>query len=461
MRHSLPASLSLLMLAACSFGGEPKVAASMAPSARAKPLTLEKTSAEGLAAMARKALSMGEVAAALPLARNAVAAAPEDLEARQLLAQVLLLSGEPVESESQFSALLVQKPGDAGLKTGHAMAMLAMGNAEAARAELAGVIAARPALAQLSDAAFALTMAGDPKAAADALAPVAFDPQASARLRQNYALALTLSGRRNAAYEVANHDLAPQQALATVNGWYALAEKPQSELLLAIAGIQSRPGSPGVAVALALLTSDTPQSQPIQPVSAQPLPVNPLPLLADALASPKAAPAADQSGTGPAPKPALKLAPLADDSTASNPSPIDLMPKLQAAAKPLKPSPRGLVVLSPSRSALPVQTVALASAPSPQRLATGNWAVQIAAVDLGLSGARLKARLAKEFGSLMDVLGEPFTRDVTVANKPVRRVFAGPYASRQDAQSKCKQLRARQHGCLVKSIIPASSDAKI
>jgi Flp pilus assembly protein TadD len=472
MRTLLLLPLPLLALSACSFGNDPRMSSAKAPSAPAILSASGESASTGIAALARKALSLGETEAALPLARQAVAADPEDAAARQLLAEVLLASGVANEAEAEFAALLQKSPADPALKTGHAMALLAMGDAASARQELVTVVAAKPSLPILSNAALALALAGDPKAAADALAPVAFAPGATAQLRQNYALALTLSGSRSAAYEVASHDLGPQQALAQVNGWYAQMDKPLAQQLLALTGLPSQPGAVRQVLAMAVPAPSTVTAEPVP----APLPKSEAADLATSVQADQPAPlalvplvsnepvVAEQSrlpAVAPGAVPSVALAAQQDAPDKESLPKLDIVPITRDNAMSAQPKaettkPMAPLVIIPARSGkLLTTTVSMANGQSataaPKIATTGKWMVQIAAVNQKLQPSLLSRRLKQQFGALIESLGPVFTRLAAVNNKPVKRVFFGPYETREAAKAACTKVRAQGNGCIIKT----------
>lgn len=438
MRSIYPASIvcAALALSACSFDTNSKITATpQAQEVAALPAIMPATGSS-FSELARKALAIGDAAAALPLAQRAVEAAPDDHEANSILAEAMLGSGHADEAEKIFNALLATNSGDAAARTGRAMALLAMGQPAAAQADLITVIAAKPPVAVLSNAGLALALAGDPKAAAAALAPMAFATDSTPQLRQNYALALTLSGDRATAYKVAEFDLGNSRAMAQVNSWYLSADKPLAQQLAVLTGLPSQTGaSPAQMAAVALpaqvvakpvnvepaQTADVPQTTPETAIVATAKPDAPLNLLPD-----------------PAPKAQVAAKAVVIRSTAS-PANTAITP---ISLRPVSLKQAGFTASSAAPAAL------------------RGWLVQVAAVSPDVSGKLLVQRLRKQFGSFFGKLGPVTHSKASVGARTVKRVFVGPYRTARQASSICARIKARGSACLVRpAAAPASKPA--
>lgn len=199
------------------------------------------SSHEMLMGQARQALGVQNSDAAVSFAELAVRAAPEDAQARKLLAQSYLAAGRLRSAIQAYDDLLALKPGDgdAGLK--RAVTLLASGDREAALKALAGAKAA-PA-----DIGLAYALAGDTNAAITMLTEAARSSAATARVRQNLALAHALAGNWTQARAIAAQDLAPELVDARISEWARLASTEASvrtRTVLAVMPAQEDAGRP-------------------------------------------------------------------------------------------------------------------------------------------------------------------------------------------------------------------------
>jgi Flp pilus assembly protein TadD len=442
MRSMRPASIvcAVLLVSACSFDTNSKMSSvPQTQDVAALPAIMPATGSS-FSELARKALAIGDAAAALPLAQRAVEAAPDDREANSILAEALLGTGRADDAEKIFNMLLAANSSDAGARTGRAMALLAMGQPAAAKADLLTVIAAKPPVAVLSNAGLALALAGDPKAAAAALAPTAFASDSTPQLRQNYALALTLSGDRATAYKVAEFDLGNSRALAQVNSWYLSADKPLAQQLAALTGLPSQSGaSPAQMAAVALPAV-------AEPAKAEPANVA---LAAQAPELPQTQPATD---TVVAAKPDAPLSLLPDPAPKAAPS-------AKAVVIRSKTPPASTAITSISLRPVSFKQAGF-TASSAAPAALRGWLVQVASVSPDVSGKLLIQRLRKQFGSFFGKLGPVTHSKASVGARTVKRVFVGPYRTARQASSICARIKARGSACLVRpAATPASKPA--
>ncbi len=454
MRSIHPASIvcAALLLSACSFDSNSKMTATpQAQDVAALPAIMPATGSS-FSELARKALAIGDAAAALTLAQRAVEASPNDPEANSILAEALLGNGRADEAEKIFNALLAANNSDAAARTGRAMALLAMGQPAAAKVDLLTVIAAKPPVAVLSNAGLALALAGDPKAAAAALAPMAFASDSTPQLRQNYALALTLSGDRATAYKVAEFDLGNSRALEQVNSWYQNADKPLAQQLAALTGLPSQNGaSPAQMAAVALPAVAVVEPTKIESAKVESAKVESSNIVA-------AAQNADLPQTPPVTDIVVTAKPDAPLNLLPEPAP-KAVPSAKAVVIRSKAQPASLVTTSISlRPVSTKQAGFTASSAAPAALR--GWLVQVAAVSTDVSGKLLVQRLRKQFGSFFGKLGPVTHSKASVGTRTVKRVFVGPYRSAQQARSVCARIKARGSACLVRpAATPASKPA--
>lgn len=172
---------------------------------------------------ARKNLSKGNVDAAVKQAEAAVGYDPEVASYRLLLGQAYLKAGRFTSAQTAFSDALTLDPANGKAALNLALTEIANGNWDGARRTLD----ANSSTIAVSDRGLAIALAGDPAAAIEVLDAAARAPEADAKTRQNYALALALGGRWSDAKTVVAMDVAPDQVDARVMQWATFA-KPVS-----------------------------------------------------------------------------------------------------------------------------------------------------------------------------------------------------------------------------------------
>ena len=200
------------------------------------------------AAKASKALAKRNAGDAVRYAELAVSMQPQSADYRALLGQAYLLAGRFSSASTAFNDALSLSPGDGKVALNLALAQIAEGDWQGARRTLdsnSGSIS-------VSDRGLALALAGDPVAAVDLMLPVARQPGADAKLRQNLALSLALAGRWQDAKMVAGMDLSPTETDKRLQEWAAFARPTgRADQVAALLGV-SPAADPGQPVALAL-----------------------------------------------------------------------------------------------------------------------------------------------------------------------------------------------------------------
>ena len=165
-------------------------------------------------------------AAALPMSENRVAMAPDDLEARRTLAQLYFAAGRFQSAVQACDDALAIAPTDERLRLHKALALLAQGNQMAATGELDRITG-------LPDAGLAYALAGNPDRGVAVLTAAARRPDATARLRQNLALAHALGGEWARARVIAGQDLDAATLEVRVRQWAELAARGDIAVLTA------------------------------------------------------------------------------------------------------------------------------------------------------------------------------------------------------------------------------------
>ena len=354
---------------------------------------------------ASRALAARHWDEAVGLAEAAVAASPQDAGYRALLGQAYLRAGRFVSADQALGEALTLAPGDARVALNRALAQIAAGRWDAARATLAlysETIA--PA-----DRGLALALSGDPALGVEVLTAAAHSPQADAKTRQNLALALALAGRWPEARATAAVDLSPLEADARLRQWAGFA----------------RPESAGQQVAA--LLGITPANDPGQPAA-----------LALATPAPAMTPA-------PIEQAAAEAAPPSPAATASLNTPRIVFGARQEVVQPLPPAPAA--ISAPVRSAARDSGASRASA-SPSTATSGKWVVQIGAYDNAAVAHDGWTRATRRLPALAARV--PLGMTARVRGSDFYRLAVGGLA-RRDAAALCRDYRAHGGACFVRA----------
>lgn len=241
------------------------------------------------ATKAAKALARHNGEGAVRYAEFAVSLKPQDAGYRALLGQAYLAAGRFGSARAAFTDSLTLSPGDGRVALNLALAQVGDGDWAGARQTLDRNSGSIP----VSDRGLAMALAGDPAGAVDLLLPIARQPGADAKLRQNLALSLALSGRWQDARLVAGMDLSPTEADKRIEQWAAFAHPAgHADQVAALLGVTPA-SDPGQPVALAL-NAATPVAVVLAPAPAE--------TLQPAAPGVAAAPAAPASGVVFAPR---------------------------------------------------------------------------------------------------------------------------------------------------------------
>jgi Flp pilus assembly protein TadD len=218
------------------------------------------------AAQARKAIAKRKAGDAVAHAEAAVANDPQNAEYRALLGQAYLLAGRFASANQALGDALTLNPGDGRAALNQVLAKIAGGDWAGARAMLDSHEDTIPA----ADRGLAFALAGDPVKAVEILSPAARAEDATAKTRQNLALALALSGRWAEAKQVASVDVAPDQLNARMMQWLSFARPTnaydQVASLLNVTAVQDAGQPVRLALAQQNVMLAAAATQPVQTV---------------------------------------------------------------------------------------------------------------------------------------------------------------------------------------------------
>lgn len=161
------------------------------------------------------------------------------LEIQQHSADALLglgrvaLANDPAGAVARFGQVIALDPQNQAARTDRGIAYDLMGrHAEAQSDYQRAIVAGGDVTATKVDLGLSLAMSGDADAAVQILQPIASAPDASARVRQDLAVALVLDGRNEEAERILLTQMSPEQARAAITAYGALRDRPLTPVLL-------------------------------------------------------------------------------------------------------------------------------------------------------------------------------------------------------------------------------------
>lgn len=397
---------------------------------------------------ARAALEAGKVSKAVGLAEAAVAGSPRDASYRALLGQVYLNDGRFASATSALSEAMELGATDSNTIVALTLALIAQGKG----AEAISLLQAHRDTVPASDIGLALALAGDSEGAIYVLTDAARAPDASARTRQNLALAFALSGRWAQAQILASQDLSPAKLEARMMEWSKLAETPNAQLRVAsLIGTKAQVDG-GMPVRLALsnygetqmAAVDTPA--PVELASADPAPVAayapPPPVLADASSAIRSIelPMPERNADGVVPVTELPQPKAASEVIMADAAPYRTAPRAASEGR-IRPA---------QQQALELATVLIPQAIAFNAQKPSGWAVQLGAYDsLGIAKEKWGG-LKKRSAMLANFPAS--SHAATVKGRTFYRLTVNGLATRADATSLCNELKAHGQTCFIRAM---------
>jgi Flp pilus assembly protein TadD/cell division protein FtsN len=426
----LTAGLSALALCV-ALGGVYGVA-----SAGARSSVQDDRAAADNAVRAKKALAGRDGATAVRYAELAVALRPQVADYRTTLGQAYLLAGRFGSARTALTDALTLSPGDCKVALNLALAQIADGDWSGARQTLdsnSGSIS-------VSDRGLAMALAGDPAGAVDLLLPVARQPGADAKLRQNLALSLALAGRWQDAKVIVGMDLSPSDTDKRIVEWAAFARPTgKADQIASLLGVTPS-NDPGQPVALALNASS---------------PVAAAPALVDSYMpkAPEAAVVANvaaDNGAAPVVAPALQVSGIVFAPRAEVVQPLPVKTAKVTIARAATPAP-GTVspFVKPVKSAFVKPLVAAKPTPGASKVSVGkgNFFVQLGAYDNAGVARDGWARASRAYSGFAGKA--PQGMPVTVGGKSFYRLSVGGF-DRAGAVKLCQGYRQKGGVCFIR-----------
>lgn len=395
---------------------------------------------------ARAALEAGKVSKAVGLAEAAVAGSPRDASYRALLGQAYLNDGRFASATAALTEAMELGATDSNTIIALTLAHIAQGKG----AEAITLLQAHRDTVPASDIGLALALAGDSEGAIYVLTDAARAPDASARTRQNLALAFALSGRWAQAQILASQDLSPAKLEARMAEWSKLAETPNAQLRVAsLIGTKAQSDT-GMPVRLALSNfADTQMAAaeaPVELASADPAPVAayapPPPVLADASSAIRSVelPMPERTADGVVPVTELPQPKAASEVIMADAAPYRAAPRVAGEGR-IRPA---------QQQALELATVLIPKAIAFNAQKPSGWAVQLGAYDsLGIAKEKWGG-LKKRNGVLANFPAS--SHAATVNGRTFYRLTVNGLATRADANNLCRELKAKGQTCFVRAM---------
>ncbi|MEQ8310065.1 MAG: SPOR domain-containing protein [Sphingopyxis sp.] len=398
---------------------------------------------------ARDALEAGKPSKAVSLAEAAVAASPRDAGFRALLGQAYLNDGRFASAASALSEAMELGANDSSTILSLALTEIARGRNSDAITLLTRHRDTVPA----SDLGLALALAGDSAGSLYVLGEAARAEGADARTRQNFALALALSGRWAQARIVASQDLSLAKLEGRMAEWSKLAEQPNAAVRVASLIGTSAQQDAGMPVRLALSNFADTQMAGAEPArnaavelaSADPAPVAdyaPPPAFADAGSAIRSVelPMPERTTEGVVPVTELPQPKPAGEIILADAAPYRAAPRVAGEGR-IRPA---------QKQALELATVMVPKAMGFDAQNPDGWAVQLGAYD-SLAIAKEKWGTLKKRNAMLGSFPAS-SHAATVGGRTFYRLTVNGLASRADASSLCNQLKAQGQACFIRAM---------
>ncbi len=421
---------------------------------------------------AQQALAAGNLPDALAAIEQAVALAPRDAGYRTMLGDLYMKSGRFQSAEAAYRDVLAIDRGQTRVTMSLALMQVANGRQQAALATLDSIQGS----ASPADLGLAYALAGSPARGVEILEPAARTVGASARVRQNLALAYALGGDWQRARTIAAQDVSPAELTERMTQWAAMSRSTghadqvasllgvhpvqdaglpvrlalQSTVPVAVAAAAADPAPAPVQIAAAMpLPAPAPVAIPVAVAEAEPAPLELVPMPQDAqvhaaLEQPEWG--IDDRGAVSLPAPAPEMREL--------PARVQYAAATEALVRP-DPVLAGSAPRATPRAAARFNRAPAGHAEQPRRAGSGGYVVQIGAFSNAANAERAWQHAQRSFGLASE---QPVTMTVDHNGRLLHRVAIAGFGSRGDAAALCAGIRGRGGECFVRN---SAGDASV
>lgn len=356
---------------------------------------------------------------ALKFAELAVEAEPQNRDYRTLLARVYIAKGRFMSAERTMMDVMELGQVDPRTVISLALSRIAQGNIESA----VSLIDSNRSILPVSDYGLTLALAGRSGDAINILTDAVRGDNASARTRQNLALAYALAGRWSDARVMASQDMAQDNVNQRIAEWAQFARPDAHALrvagLLKVRADMSDGGQPvrlalNSAAPAALAMADTPAAAPSFEALASAPQTAELPAVERSLVSESAAfDDVQTASTAPEVVPAVA---------------ITETPLIRASSTPVKLAIAGVPASRPTSS-------------------SGSHLVQLGAFSSPANARAAWSKYSSRFGALRGLKYASST--VTVNGKTLTRLAATGFGNASSATATCGKIKSQGGSCFV------------
>lgn len=415
----------------------------------------------GLATRALAALNSNDLPTAIGLAERAVEKSPEDAGFRSLLGNAYFAAGRFRSAEAAYKDALTIYSNQPQVILKLALVQIALGRGDEA---VAFLNAARSEL-DPANYGLALALAGHSDEAIAALEPIARQPGADSRVRQNLALAYAFSGDWTEARTVAAQDVPADQLDARIHQWMLLAKPAKaSDQVAAITGVTPAVMDQGQPVQLALRKDDTrlaeaapaPAPAAVAAVEAPQQQAFVAPQIveqAPPAASMEVAHASAEAPPVAVPAPAAPVQP--QPAVAKAPAPAPITVAMIAAAAPEAPAAfaafmpkKALEAAAPKPAKAKPAKARPAAKPAQARLGDSNAVMQLGSYRNPEQVTAGWDRLTERFPALRAYL--PMKARFDSPKGTYWRLSVQGFESQRDAIARCETLKGHGGKCFVR-----------
>lgn len=416
-----------------AFVAVPAMTASTAGFGSTNKVSAKKAGPEKAYAWAKKAeqaLAKGKSDRALTFAELAVEADMQNRDYRGLLARIYMSQGRFVSAERTLMDVMDLGQVDPRTVISLALSRIAQGNVDSAVL----LVEANRAIVPVSDYGLTLALAGRSGDAISILTDAIRTDNASARTRQNLALAYALDGRWRDARVMASQDMAQTQVNERIAEWAQFA-RPQA-YTMRVAGL------------LKVVPNMADAGQPVRLALNSAMPAGVAQAEAPAAPVEFAAqePAVELAAVGPAPvTDSAGFAAVETDVQVAAPVAIAVAAEAEA---PLIKVPEG-----PAKSATAIAPVKLALADAPvfkPKASGGTHVVQLGAFNNPAVASDAWAKLSRRYDMLNGY--QPAKTTVTVNGRKFVRLSATGFGNAGSAKAACSLIKAKGGACFVRNI---------
>ncbi len=417
-----------------AFVAVPAMTASAAGAGSVANASVNKTSPQKAFAWAKtaeRALRKGKADKALAFAERAVQADMQNRDYRGLLARVYMAKGRFASAERTLVDVMDLGQVDSRTVISLALARIAMGNTESAVL----LVDSNRSILPVSDYALTLALAGRSADAVNILTDAVRTDAATARTRQNLALAYALEGRWRDARIMASQDMSQDKVNERIAEWAQFARPgAYASRVAGLLKVQPDMADTGQPLRLALSSINAigfAQADVAPTAAPKFAEVSSVPAATLELAAVGPAPVSDSAGFA-----AVENYVRAAETTPS--APVYEAPLIKASVVPTKS-----FVAAPVK--LAVSDIPATKTPA----AAGSHLVQLGAFSSVASAQAAWNKYAKRYRALNGFASASST--ITVNGKKLVRLAAMGFGDAASARATCKIIKSQGGDCFVRT----------